>query len=80
MINELTGEAKDKIYAADVTNDIHAEIVALSGTIISLCEEGLEIGLDPACIDLFKKTKDSQWMIKQFSKAEIESHVKKEKW
>jgi rubredoxin len=77
---ELTGEAKDKIYKADRTNDIHAEIIVLASKIAKLCEEGIELKLDPPCVSVFEKSKDAAWLMKQLSKAEIAGHVGKEKW
>jgi len=77
---QLTKEEADKIYAADRTNDIHAEIIALSAKIIILSEEGININLDPPCVGLLTAAKNEAWIIKQRSKAEIESHVKKAKW
>ncbi len=80
MFVELDEDAAEKIYASDITNDIHMEIIALSIKIQDLCEEGIELALDPACVSVFEKTKESAWVAKQSSKAEIESHVNKAKW
>lgn len=77
---ELTGEDKDKIYKSDRSNDIHSEIVILANKIAQLCEEGININLDPGCVNVFNKSKDAAWLIKQMSKAEIATHVGKEKW
>lgn len=76
----LTSEQAEKIYISDRTNDIHAEIMALAMHIAELCEEGIEIDLDPPCVALFENARDEAWVIKQRSKAEIESHMGKGKW
>jgi len=76
----LSTEDAQKIYNSDRTNDIHMEIVELSSRIARLCEEGIELKLDPACVELFKRAKDEIWVIKQRSKAEMETHMKRGKW
>lgn len=78
--NKLSDEGAKKIYAADRTNDIHAEIITLAMKIVELAKEGIDIDLDPPCVDLFKKAKDEAWIIKQRCKAEIEGHAARLKW
>lgn len=77
---ELTEEQANKIYSSDRTNDIHMEIVQLAMRIIELAKEGIEIDLDPPCVDLFKKAIKEAWIIKQRSKAELEGHMTKGKF
>lgn len=77
---ELSAEDAGKIYKSDRTNDIHMEIVTLTGKIYELAKEGIEIDLDPPCVALFKDALKESWIIKQRSKAEIEGHMKKGKW
>ena len=77
---ELTEEEANKIYKADRTNDIHMEIVSLASRIVELCEEGINIDLDPPCVKDFINAKDEAWIIKQRAKAEIETHMKRGKW
>ena len=76
----LNEEETKKIYMSDRTNDIHMEICNLAMKIYDLATEGIEIDLDPPCVDLFKKAKDEAWILKQRSKAEIEGHVSRSKW
>jgi len=45
-----------------------------------LANEGIQLNLDPPCVDLFHKAHDEAWVIKQRSKAEIEGHVNRGKW
>ncbi len=78
--NALEQEQVDKIYSSDRTNDIHMEICNLAMRIYQLSKEGIDIGLDPPCVDLFKKAKDESWILKQRSKAEIEGHISRGKW
>jgi len=44
---QLSDEDANKVYMSDRTNDIHMEIVNLAARIIALCEEGININLDP---------------------------------
>lgn len=77
---QLTDEEADKIYKSDRTNDIHMEIIELMGKVGELCKEGIDIKLDPGCVSAFEKAIDEAWVIKQRSKAELETHMKKGKW
>ena len=78
--NQLSEEDTQKIYASDRTNDIHMEIIELSMKIKELALEGIEINLDPPCVQVFEHAKDEAWVIKQRSKAEIAGHMTKGKW
>jgi len=76
----LDEEATKKIYTSDRTNDIHAELIALSMKMAALCDEGITLNLDPACVSLFRKAKDASWVTKQSCKAELAGHMTKEKF
>ena len=76
----LPVEDADKIYAANRTNDIHMKIVKNAAKIIELCQEGLDIDLDPGCHAVFENSKQLAWTMKQMCKAEIAGHVAKGKW
>lgn len=78
--SKLSEEDTNKVYMSDRTNDIHMEIVGLAAMIVDLAKEGIEINLDPPCVELFNKAKDEAWIIKQRSKAEIQGHISKNKW
>lgn len=78
--NELSSDEADKVYNSDRTNDIHMEIIELTGKIVELCKEGIEIDLDPGCVAAFKKAINEVWVIKQRSKAELATHLSKGKW
>jgi len=77
---QLSDEDADKVYKSDRTNDIHMELISLSGRIKALCEEGIRLNLDPSCVSVFEKAKKESWIIKQRSKAEIAGHLAKGKW
>ncbi len=77
---ELSEEDAKKIYASDETNDLHMELINLASTMVDLCDAGIEINLDPGCLDVFQKAQKMAWEIKQLSKAELAIHMNKGKW
>jgi len=77
---QLSDEDANKVYMSDRTNDIHMEIVNLAARIIALCEEGININLDPPCVEAFKRARNEAWVIKQRIKSRNGSHMKKGKW
>jgi rubredoxin len=78
--SELSAEDTQKVYDSDRTNDIHMHIIKDSMKMIALCEEGIKLNLDPACVKAFEKAKQELWVIKQRSKAELAGHMSKGKW
>lgn len=77
---KLSDEDAKKVFDSDRTNDIHMEIVELAMRIKDLAKEGIDLNLDPPCVDLFQKAHKEAWVIKQRSKAEMQSHMNKGKW
>ncbi len=69
-----------KITDSDRTNDIHMEIVKLAMKMVDLAKEGIDINLDPPCVEVFTKAQKEAWIIKQRSKAEIAGHMTRGKW
>ncbi len=55
-------------------------IIHYAMKIESLAKEGIELNLDPNCVEVFQKAHDEAWVMKQRSKAEIAGHVGKGKW
>lgn len=78
--SELSKEDAEKIYMSDRTNDIHMKLITLAGKIYELSKEGIELDLDPPCVDLFRKAAKASWVLKQSCKAELEGHMKRGKW
>lgn len=77
---EMTAEEAQLVYSSDRTNVIHAEIIQLASRIADLCEEGIQINLDPKCVYAFTDDKNEAWVIKQRSKTELAGHMKMGKW
>ena len=77
---ELSEEKANLIYKSDESNSLHMALVDLAEQIIDISERGIEINLDPGCLAVFTKAKHMAWTMKQFAKAEIETHIGKSKW
>lgn len=78
--SELTEENATKVYTSEKTNDIHMQVITLMDQVIALSNEGIKLNLDPACVGAFTNAVKEAYVIKQRSKAEIESHIGKGKW
>ncbi len=62
------------------TNDLHIKLEALLGKVLDIAEAGIKDNLDPACVVVFNKAKEDATMIRQYAKAEIQTHIGKGKW
>lgn len=78
--NLLSEADAKKVTDADRTNDIHMEIIKLAMQIHALAKEGIDINLDPPCVEVFTKANTESWIMKQRSKAEIAGHMGRGKW
>lgn len=76
----LSEEEANKVYSSDRTNDIHMKLVEYAMKVEKLCQEGIQLNLDPNCVKIFEETKKDMWILKQKAKAELEGHMKKGKW
>ena len=76
----LSSHDTDKILKADRTNTLHMELAAACEKLMELCQEGIDLNLDPGCLVTFEKGKQELKVIKQRCKAEIATHVEKSKW
>lgn len=77
---KLTEEQEGLITKSSRTNDLHMELCQLMDSIILLAEEGIDLNLDPGCVNIFKKALEAAEIIKNSVKAEIAGHVSKGKW
>jgi rubredoxin len=62
------------------TNEIHMDLFGLLEQAAVLCEEGIDINLDPGCVKIFNELLDVINEKQQEILAEIAIHVKKDKW
>ena len=76
----LKEKSANLIERSRFTNALHMELHSIMVQTIELCEDGIEDNLDPACLNLFTKAKKSATEIMNAVKAELQSHMKKEKW
>lgn len=77
---KLTQEQEQLINKSLRTNDLHMKLCIYMDSVIALCNEGIDINLDPGCVDTFNKAKNSCEILKNIAKAEMGIHVNKNKW
>ncbi|MEF9920602.1 MAG: hypothetical protein RR945_04805 [Erysipelotrichaceae bacterium] len=76
----LDEEAAGKIYRSDKSNDLHMQLISLAMQIDAIAKAGIEDNLDPMCKHVFESAKNSAWIMKQMSKAELAGHIAKGKY
>ena len=62
------------------TNALHARVVDLARQIERACKDGIEDNLDPACVDVFRKSLAHSYEMMKLSMTEMQSHAAKGKW
>ena len=77
---QLSEEQAALVLKSLRTNDIHMKLCSIMDKVITLCEEGADINLDPGCLVAFKKGIEQSQVFKNIIKAEIATHVGKNKW
>ncbi len=65
---------------AQLSNQLHMELAALMDKAIKVAKQGEEDNLDPGCLKVFKTAIEQCGIINQMVKAEIMTHVNKNKW
>jgi len=78
---EKLPEDKEKlIERSRLSNSLHVKLSALFGEVEDAATRGIEDNLDPRCVEIFTQAKEVAWMLRQRSKAEIQTHIAKGKW
>lgn len=77
---EVSAEVSEKIRRSRYSNDLHMEMKLLMETVHDLAQSGIEDNLDPGCVKIFEDAKAFAIQMSQRIKAELETHMKKEKW
>ena len=78
---EKLAEDKEKlIERSRLSNSLHVRMSALLEEIGKVAKMGVEDNLDPRCLEIFTQARDLSWMLRQRSKAEIQTHIGKGKW
>ncbi|MBE6124449.1 MAG: rubredoxin [Erysipelotrichaceae bacterium] len=80
MLIDLAEEEIAKLERADATNDCLVRLMQLADQMLETAAEGAEEKLDPACERVFAITIAQALSIKELARAEIASHVKKDKF
>jgi len=62
------------------TNALHCRLIDLARQIESACKQGIEDNLDPGCVDVFKKSLESCYVMMKLSMTEMQGHMGKGKW
>lgn len=62
------------------TNDLHIALQRLLQEVLTIADNGIKDNLDPRCLEIFTQAKEMAWMIRQRSKAEVQTHIGKGKW
>ncbi len=76
----LDDQAADLVERSRHTNALHCRLVNLGRKIEGLCRGGIEDNLDPACVDVFQKSRAHAYEMMKLSMTEIQGHVAKGKW
>ncbi len=77
---QVSDDTKAKILRSRFSNDLHMELKSLLDSVLQIAEQGIEDNLDPGCVKVFTEAKDAAVLLGQMVKAELETHMKKEKW
>ncbi|MEM4620893.1 MAG: rubredoxin [Desulfurococcaceae archaeon] len=80
QFRELSSEEADLIRRSRKSNYLHMEAVKLLKRLIDIAEEGISDNLDPGCVKIFTEERDFAKLTIQKIMAELETHVKKNKW
>ncbi len=62
------------------TNMLHAQLIAHAREIEAICKDGIADALDPACVDVFKKSQTNAYVMMKLSMTELQGHMNKGKW
>ncbi|MHB1679911.1 MAG: rubredoxin-like domain-containing protein [bacterium] len=77
---KIAPDVEQLIVRSRKTNQLHMDLTHLLTKVITISEEGITDNLDPNCVAIFQKAKKSAFELRQMSKAEIVSHINKQKW
>jgi rubredoxin len=77
---ELNEEEATKVSRSEFTNGLHMELYNVLQEVEDIAEAGIEDDLDPACVVIFKKSKEQAIVLRKMIAAELEIHMNKGKW
>jgi rubredoxin len=76
----LDDAAANLVESSRNTNALHCRLVDLARQIERTCKAGIEENLDPGCVDVFKKSLESSYVIMKLAMIEMQNHIAKGKW
>ncbi len=77
---ELNEEETTKLVRSEFTNGLHMELYNVLQEVEDISEAGIEDDLDPGCVAIFEKGKEQAVLLRKMISAELEIHMKKNKW
>jgi len=77
---ELPQDKVELIEKSARTNSLEMELFGVMETVVDICEEGIDINLDPGCKKLFEKARDEAVVLLEIIKAELKTHMNKGKF
>ncbi len=78
--NEVEEDIKKLIERSRFTNLLLARLYALMDEAQDIAAKGIEDNLDPACFHIFTYLQRESTILQQMVKAEIATHISKNKW
>lgn len=78
--NLLDDATSNLVESSRDTNALHCRLVDLARQIEHACNEGIKENLDPGCVDVFKKSLESSYVIMKLAMIEMQNHIAKGKW
>lgn len=80
QFEELNSSSALLIERARKSNELLTKAMTLLKELERTAKEGKEDNLDPGCLNLFRRMEDCSLMLVGMIKAEIQSHIIKNKW
>lgn len=76
----LSEEEEKLVVRSRFSNSLHVRALVLLQELLEIAEKGIQDNLDPGCYKIFMEEKEFSLLTIQKIKAELEAHVKKNKW
>lgn len=77
---KLSEEEEKLVTRSRLSNHLHIRACVLLQELLEIAERGIQDNLDPGCYKIFTEEKEFALVTIQKIKAELEAHVKKQKW
>ncbi len=77
---KLSDEEEKLVNRSRFSNYLHMKAYTLLQELLEVAEKGIQDNLDPGCYKIFVEEKEFALMTMQKIKAELETHMKKQKW